>query len=173
MDWKWAFAPAAIAVVAVVVVAAVVVIVSGPPIFDREASPAPTGTASGSYHPANETLRVTLTNVEYTDGGDAATVWIAHDGGEPVSLRRGDTTAENGVWYAPDRPRILDRAVRSGDAVTVVGDGTDADGDGTAGVECGEVYRLIITPPDDNPRTIEKFAIGEVGGGCDARGRFG
>lgn len=169
MDWEWAFGPAVAGVAAVALVAAVVVALSGTAVvFDNEAAPAlPAGGASGSYNPANETLRITMSTVEYTEDGDTATVWVAYDGSEPAAVHRGDTTVENGVWYAPDPPRILDRAVRPGDAVTVVGDGTDTDGDGTAGVECGEVYRVVITPPDGNPRTVAKFSIAQMGEMCD------
>jgi len=174
MGSKRAFAPAVAGVVAVLLVAVILVVVLGNNVSlltDSQAAEVAAGTANGTYFAANETLRVSMSpELGYPGDTDAATVRIMHDGDGPVVLRRGGTTVQNGVWYAPDPPRVLDQAPGPGAAVTVVGDGTDADDDGVAGVECGEVYEVKVTAANGHSRKIERFRISEMGESCGPAG---
>lgn len=103
------------------------------------------------YNASTEQIRVTVVESERIvasseNGPYTKFIRICKEGGEesrhcgtPVRLRAGNMSVDTGYWVAADEPAASEYPLRNGDSVTIVGDGTDDDEDGTAGVENGRL----------------------------------
>lgn len=118
---------------------------------------APVMEVNGTYNQSAETLELQITRVEYAVNGDPLTlekVVINHDpldGDQtsddyamPTTVQQGGNISKEGYWYQQGGGGAQQSRPEVGDAITIIGDETDKDGDGHYGVENKEAYRVAF-----------------------------
>jgi hypothetical protein len=84
------------------------------------------------------------------------------DGVRPV-VENGGNYSREGVWVADDRPGVAAFPAELGDSIRVVADGLDSDGDGRAGIEQGDVVRLVYVTDGGEVENGLRWTIGASG----------
>jgi predicted RNA-binding protein with TRAM domain len=78
-------------------------------------------------------------------------------------VENGPNRSRGGVWVADDRPGVAAFPVELGDSIRVVADGLDSDGDGRAGIEQGDVVRLVYVTDGGEVENGLRWTIGASG----------
>lgn len=100
-----------------------------------------------SYDESAETMQLVVERGAYTDGETVA-VYVrsrGEDGSEhDVTMTTPDSPdSAAGVWAPTEQGGVTTFPLREGATVTLVSDGTDADGDGTDGIEPSETVVIV------------------------------
>lgn len=87
------------------------------------------------------------------------------DDGVRAVVENGPNRSQEGVWVADTRPGVAAFPVQLGDSIQIASDGVDSDGDGRAGIEQGDVVRIVYVTDDGE---VENGLQWTVGASADA-----
>jgi len=169
----------AVVVAGAVIVAGVVGALVTVGMGDEASVPSPTPEHSVSYDAGQERLTIRVSGGGYAmsgqqrkgphdkrPGGEVRTVRVFITGpdaekgyGGPVSIKNGTQRSQNGTWYSENGSGVSAWLPTAGGSVVLYEDGTDRDGDGLAGAENGDVYRIRSEQTIGGATTHLKIAI--------------
>lgn len=113
-----------------------------------------------TWNSSSETVSITheggakidSSNTEYLQ-----IVVLSGGGEDAATIYRESNTSKQGLWFSAGGRDVSRGAVVESNSVTVTSDGIDSDGDGSTGIEEGDMVRVLHKPPA--PGFLNKSSI--------------